>query len=92
MSAVGNFEVLSQAYGPFTDSSEHLIQLTAPSGKVLLGAGIDEDTTGSNVRAVHTRNYPNATSTVWNFIVRGQGSALQPASGTVYATCAEMGG
>lgn len=92
MAAVGNYEILTGSYGPFTDSSVHVITVPATAGKVVLGGGLQQDLTSPAVQALIVMSYPDATGDNWVFEVKGQGSVGQPAQGTYFVTCAEMGG
>lgn len=91
MTAIGNYEVVTGSYGPFTDSSVHTVTVPAPTGKVVLGGGLRQDLTSPAVQALIAMSYPDSTGANWIFQIRGQGSALQPAQGDYFVTCAQLG-
>jgi hypothetical protein len=90
MSAVGNYEVVSQAFSYETDPPE-TFAVDAPSGKVTLGGGLSFS---SNVSSLTYDSYPSEDGSAWNFLIKyntDSGIEGLPVAGTAYVTCAELG-
>lgn len=87
MSAVGNYEVVSQTMNVPAGSSVQELTLSAPPGKVVLGGGYTYLPEGNNLKVVGSA--PLTDGSGWRVRVwRDSGVNL---SVTVYATVAEMG-
>ena len=91
MAAVGNYEIVTGSYGPYTTAGVDSFDINAPSGKVVIGGFFEEALSGGSVKAVWVGGYPISNGTAWRFLVRSQGSVSQPASGTYHLITAEMG-
>lgn len=87
MAAVGNYEVVTDTFGPFILAmGTQFGTVPAPTGKVILGATITSDRNSAEVFA-EVEIALDGTEVAWTTLAAAGGSH----SVTVRITCAEMG-
>lgn len=86
MGAVGNYEVVEVSFSHQLAAGGRVdIEVPAPEGKVVMGAGINLPLQGVTLEL----QYPRPDGSAWIFrAYRGSAGVV---SGLAYATCAEMG-
>jgi hypothetical protein len=89
MGAVGNYEVVAQAFSFVSGASVTTIEVPIPVGKVGLGGGVDNLIDSG---PMFINDFPHPAGDRWVFRLRPSSTTSATYDGTLYVTVAEMGG